>query len=140
MKTKFDSRVRIDDGVQDCLFCEILQTRQREIVAENDLFLAFPDNFPVNPGHSLIVPKRHVTRLADLSPIEWKGLAEILIALQAKLNEELSPSGFNYGVNEGEAAGQTIPHLHLHVIPRFWGDVAEPRGGIRNFKKAIVAY
>src|SRR5260370_39549591 len=100
MKTKFDSRVRIDDGVQDCLFCEILQTRQREIVAENDLFPAFPDNFPGNPGHSLIVPKRPFTRLADLSPIEWKRPAESLIALHAKLNEGLSPSGFNSVVND----------------------------------------
>jgi diadenosine tetraphosphate (Ap4A) HIT family hydrolase len=67
-------------------------------------------------------------------------LGEILKAVRERLHEELRPDGYNIGVNEGEAAGQTIPHLHIHVIPRFVGDVHKPRGGIRNIKKALIPY
>lgn len=126
--------------VEECIFCDLQTSRARRIIAENSLFFAVPDQYPVSRGHTLVLPKRHLTTLADLDSKEMSALGEILKAVREKLREELDPDGYNIGVNEGEAAGQTIPHLHIHVIPRFAGDVDEPRGGIRNIKKALIPY
>jgi len=123
-----------------CVFCNILLNDDRPMIADNALCFAVIDHFPVNPGHALIIPKRHVTRLLDLSREEVCALHDLLNTVQRKLAMEHKPDGFNIGVNEGEAAGQTIFHLHVHVIPRYAGDVDEPQGGIRNIKKALVAY
>jgi diadenosine tetraphosphate (Ap4A) HIT family hydrolase len=78
--------------------------------------------------------------LLDLSEEEMVSLRGILQLVKRELREGYSPDGYNIGINEGEAAGQTIAHLHIHVIPRYVGDVDEPRGGIRNIKKALVPY
>lgn len=123
-----------------CLFCSVLSDRSRPILAENSTYIAVPDMFPVNRGHTLIVPKRHVTSLFDLSSDEMAALAELLALLRATLDRDCNPDGYNIGVNEGEAAGQTISHLHIHVIPRYKGDVEIPRGGIRNIKTPLVPY
>lgn len=131
---------RFEIQLQDCVFCSILKQRQRPLVAENHLFFAVPDQFPVGRGHTLLLPKRHTTSLFDLTSDEAVALGEILKSVKKRLSHEFDPDGYNIGVNEGKAAGQTIPHLHVHVIPRYAGDVEQPRGGIRNIKKALVPY
>jgi diadenosine tetraphosphate (Ap4A) HIT family hydrolase len=89
------------------------------------------DGFPISPGHTLIIPKRHIDSFFRIDPEERESL--ILLLEQAKnlLTKDLSPDGFNIGINDGAAAGQTIPHLHIHLIPRYQGDQSDPRGGVR---------
>ena len=111
-----------------CPFCEPLQV---EIVTRYDSVFVVSDGFPVSPGHTLIIPVRHVQSFFELDAEEHCAMFEALKAVQEKLAASLSPDGFNVGINDGSAAGQTIPHCHLHVIPRYAGDVADPRGGIR---------
>jgi diadenosine tetraphosphate (Ap4A) HIT family hydrolase len=123
-----------------CIFCEILDTRSREILAENEYFIVVFDNFPVNKGHALLIPKRHISTPFDISRDEAVRLVEILQTTKENLDERFQPDGYNIGINVGAAAGQTIPHLHIHLIPRYVGDVENPRGGIRNLKQALVPY
>jgi len=123
--------------VQGCIFCNIPET---EIIAENDLALAFFDKFPVNQGHVLVVPKRHVETLFDADWQEVMAIDKLIFEVKDILQNRFNPDGFNIGVNVGQAAGQTIFHLHYHVIPRFAGDVENPRGGIRNIKPSLVPY
>ena len=89
------------------------------------------DGFPISPGHTLIIPKRHVASFFELTPEERADLLELLDAAKADLDQEFSPDGYNIGVNDGAAAGQTIAHVHIHLIPRFAGDRSDPRGGVR---------
>jgi Diadenosine tetraphosphate (Ap4A) hydrolase and other HIT family hydrolases len=91
-------------------------------------------------GHTLIVPKRHVASLFEITTEEMSSCWELLHAVKSRLDERFAPDGFNVGVNVGEAAGQTVFHLHIHVIPRYKGDVPDPRGGIRRFKKSLVPW
>lgn len=123
----------------DCVFCQLRKHEDRQILARTQSFFAVRDKYPVNVGHTLLIPFRHVSRLRDLSVEEFGDLRQILGMVQDELADQ-SAEGFNVGVNEGEAAGQTIPHLHIHVIPRYTGDVDSPRGGIRNLKTALVEY
>lgn len=93
------------------------------------------DAFPVAPGHALLVPKRHVADWFGASPEERAELAEATLTAQRRILKRAGaspPDGFNVGINAGEAAGQTVFHLHVHVIPRYRGDVPKPRGGVRN--------
>jgi len=112
-----------------CVMCE--HASSRELAASNTLAAAFADGFPLTPGHTLIVPRRHESDFLALSLAEqaaiWALVADVCRHIQARH----SPDGYNLGVNIGEAAGQTVGHAHLHVIPRYQGDVADPRGGIR---------
>jgi diadenosine tetraphosphate (Ap4A) HIT family hydrolase len=98
---------------------------------ESEFAVAFPDGFPVTEGHTLVIPKRHVASLFELSDEEqaavWKLVAQVRVSLVA----ELRPDGFNIGLNDGPAAGQTVMHAHVHIIPRRRGDVVDPRGGVR---------
>ena len=121
----------------DCVFCA---KSGLDIIAENDLAKAFYDQFPVNEGHVLIVPKRHVTGYFEATLEEIGAINELIFEVKAILDSKYKPDGYNIGVNVGYAAGQTIFHLHMHVIPRYDGDVADPRGGIRRIKKSIVPY
>lgn len=121
----------------DCFFCSRPET---EILAENDLAIAFLDKFPSNEGHTLIVPKRHVAGLFEATDEEMAGIWELLKEVKEKIDEQFAPDGYNVGVNVGEAAGQTVFHLHIHVIPRYKGDVPDPRGGIRRLKKSLVPW
>jgi diadenosine tetraphosphate (Ap4A) HIT family hydrolase len=109
-------------------------------MAENELAVAFKDAFPVNPGHTLIVPKRHVEGLFDLDPGELAALWSLLPEVQQRLEARHSPAGYNIGVNVGEAAGQTVEHVHVHLIPRYAGDVEDPRGGVRWVVPVRAAY
>ena len=124
----------------ECIFCQMLVKRDREILAENGDFFAVEDQFPVNEHHSLIIPKRHVLTLGHLREAEANSFFLILRQVQEHIRKTHSADGFNIGVNEGSAAGQTILHLHVHVIPRYVGDVKNPRGGVRNLKPALVEY
>jgi diadenosine tetraphosphate (Ap4A) HIT family hydrolase len=89
------------------------------------------DGFPVSPGHTLIISKRHVGSLFDLSIEERIDLLALLDRAKATVEMEFGPDGYNVGINDGAAAGQTIPHLHVHLIPRYAGDQPDPRGGVR---------
>lgn len=98
--------------------------------ADDDV-AAFPDGYPLNPGHSLVVPTQHVADLNELSAGTRRRLWELVDVVREALAEEFQPDGFNIGVNLGAAAGQTVGHVHIHVIPRYAGDVDDPRGGVR---------
>jgi diadenosine tetraphosphate (Ap4A) HIT family hydrolase len=111
-----------------CPFCHVEESR---IIVENETAVVFPDAFPVADGHVLVVPKRHVASLFDLSDEEQISIWKLVALVRGKLVSELHPEGFNVGVNDGVAAGQTVLHAHVHLIPRRTGDVANPRGGIR---------
>lgn len=112
----------------DCPFCPPAAAR---IFHEDPLVLGVWDGYPVSPGHALLVPRRHVATWFDASPAERDDLAEGIEHARAAILRRHSPDGFNVGMNLGAAAGQTVPHLHVHVIPRYAGDVADPRGGVR---------
>lgn len=111
-----------------CRFCTLPAER---IWLANDHALAFRDGYPVSEGHSLVVPRRHLVSIFDGTDEELQGLWSLVSRVRVALVDEFSPDGFNVGVNDGRAAGQTIMHGHVHVIPRHGGDVADPRGGIR---------
>ena len=112
-----------------CPFCHLPNDR---IEAQNDLAVAIRDAYPVNPGHTLVIPRRHVASWFEATVEERAAMLELADLARQTLQDELAPDGFNLGINDGEAAGQTIPHLHLHVIPRFDGDVDDPTGGVRG--------
>jgi len=103
------------------------------VLALDDLFAVVSDKFPVSPGHVLIIPRRSLTRFQELNAGEKSRLLEWVDWAQARLQQTLTPvpEAFNLGVNDGKAAGQTMPQFHFHVIPRRSGDVADPRGGVR---------
>lgn len=111
-----------------CTYCSLAAAR---IIDESALSIAFKDVFPVSPGHTLIIPRRHTDSFFDLTNQEREDMMALLMRVKNKLQEELQPQGFNIGINEGFAAGQTVQHTNIHLIPRFKGDVADPRGGIR---------
>jgi diadenosine tetraphosphate (Ap4A) HIT family hydrolase len=113
----------------DCPFCQLPPTR---ILAENAHAVAVADAFPVSAGHSLIIPRRHNDSFFELAPNEVLALYELLSRMKFQLDRQLKPAGYNVGINFGEAAGQTVTHLHVYLIPRFFGDVTERRGGVRN--------
>ena len=111
-----------------CPFCTLPSER---IVEENQLASWIDDGFPVSKGHSLIIPKRHLGSFFDISLEERLAMLELLDKAKAAIDKDLKPDGFNIGINNGSAAGQTVPHLHLHLIPRYAGDVEDARGGVR---------
>lgn len=98
------------------------------------------DGFPVNKGHLLVIPRRHIENLFGLNRQEWNELQNAIADSKVFLDKNYKPDGYNIGVNVGKYAGQTVFHLHVHIIPRYKGDVENPRGGIRNIKKALVEY
>jgi diadenosine tetraphosphate (Ap4A) HIT family hydrolase len=120
-----------------CIFCDY---NREEIIEQNKLAYLIYDNYPVNKGHMLIIPFRHVHNFFELTEEELIAIYELLIEGQEKLKEEVKANGFNVGINIGAAAGQTVFHAHVHLIPRFHGDVEDPRGGIRNIKKPLIEY
>ena len=111
-----------------CFMCSI---DPESIVAKNELATAIRDGFPVSPGHTLIITKRHAETWFDATKNEQSAVLELVDEVKSALDDELHPGGFNIGLNVGEVAGQTVPHLHVHVIPRFKGDIDDPTGGVR---------
>lgn len=112
-----------------CVFCQKPAT---EIILENDLAKAFYDQHPVRKGHLLIVPKQHYATYFEVPEATLMAMQALLQAGKAFLDQEVHPAGYNIGINVGEAAGQTVMHAHIHLIPRYLGDVVDPRGGIRR--------
>ena len=98
---------------------------------ETDSAIAFLDNFPISLGHTLVIPGDHIGALMELPENDLSEIWDLVAHVRKLLIEKYKPDGFNIGINEGAAAGQTVPHAHIHIIPRFKGDVADPRGGIR---------
>lgn len=111
-----------------CPFCTLPQAR---IIDTSRYGLVVRDAFPISPCHKLIIPKRHVGSFFDLYSDEREDLMSLLAAAKANVETEFKPDGYNIGINDGPAAGQTVPHLHIHLIPRYKGDMPDPRGGVR---------
>ena len=111
-----------------CPFCTLPLER---IIDSNDLALVIRDGYPVSPGHSLVIPKRHIGSWFEITPEEQSAMLDLLGRAKVVLEEEFKPDGYNIGINDGPTAGQTVPHLHMHLIPRYNGDLEDPRGGVR---------
>ena len=116
------------DPNNPCLFC----TAPRGVSRKNNLAFSARDSFAVSPGHTLIIPRRHVSSFFDLTPEEINACMELITEERKVLDEEFNPDGYNIGVNIGPAAGQSILHVHIHLIPRYEGDVDNPQGGVRH--------
>ena len=112
---------------QDSPFC-----RSRNIVIENDLAYADYDTYPASPGHALVITKRHVAEYFQATPDEKAAIWSLVDQMKPILDEEYSPDAYNVGVNIGKTAGQSVPHIHIHIIPRYKGDVENPLGGVRG--------
>jgi diadenosine tetraphosphate (Ap4A) HIT family hydrolase len=121
----------------DCQFCMIGADR---IIAGNEHAIAIRDLFPISPGHTLIIPRRHVGSWFDAQMVERVAMLTLADVQKAEIDKQLKPDSYNLGINDGPAAGQTISHLHLHLIPRFTGDVQDARGGIRWLIPSKAAY
>lgn len=121
-----------------CPFCETIS--DGSFRWSNEHAVAFADGFPLNTGHTLIVPRLHVADLFELTPEVRAGVWALLDVVHAELRDQIPADGFNVGVNVGEAAGQTVGHVHVHLIPRCLGDNADPRGGVRWVVPARAAY
>jgi diadenosine tetraphosphate (Ap4A) HIT family hydrolase len=113
--------------VNNCVFCG-----DQDKVLENTQCFAIYDRFPVSKGHMLIIPKRHFPNYFEATKDELVGLDKMIFEAQKKINSIYNPDGYNIGINCGEVAGQTVMHTHIHLIPRYTDDVADPRGGIRG--------
>lgn len=110
-----------------CLFCN-----KTEVIIENDYWMCIYDNYPVSDGHTLIIPKRHFNDYFQTTEQERTSFNDILFDIKGYLDSEYSPDGYNVGFNVNEEGGQSIFHCHVHVIPRYRGDVENPRGGVRG--------
>lgn len=113
--------------MKTCPFCN-----RANKLYENELAQAFYDEFPVSKGHLLVTPKRHEADYFKLTQAEREAIQELLEQGKAQLDKVEQPDAYNLGVNIGEAAGQTVFHCHVHLIPRYFGDVANPTGGVRG--------
>ena len=111
-----------------CIFCNLPKKR---IIRESKYFIVTRDIYPISENHTLIISKRHIRFFEDLSLNERQELIELIFSIQQNLKKKFCYQDFNIGINDGENAGQTIPHFHLHIIPRIQGDVDDPKGGIR---------
>lgn len=112
-----------------CIFCGMNSER---VIYENSHVYAIKDGYPVTKGHTLIITKRHISNYFDLTAFEKQSIDEAIMHLKQELDQQYHPDGYNIGINNGEAAGQTIMHLHVHLIPRYKGDMENPRGGVRG--------
>jgi len=111
-----------------CPFCTLPAER---IIHKSQHGVIIRDGFPISPGHTLVIPRRHVDSFFNLTADEKLDLLGLLEIAKAGVESEFKPDSFNIGINDGPAAGQTVPHLHIHLIPRYTGDVPDPRGGVR---------
>ena len=126
-------------AASECPFCA-RASAGAGLLASNGLAVAFADGFPVSPGHSLVVPRRHVSDYFELTREEQAAVWALVGEVKVALDRERSPAGYNLGINVGPAGGQTVWHAHVHVIPRFTGDVEDPRGGVRRVLRAKAPY
>ncbi len=107
---------------------------------ENELAYALTDTNPVSPGHCLIVPRRHVAEFFDATKEEKLAIFDLIDEMKAIIDKKHNPDGYNIGVNIGKAAGQSVPHIHIHMMPRYTGDIENPRGGVRGVIPAKQKY
>jgi diadenosine tetraphosphate (Ap4A) HIT family hydrolase len=114
------------------LTCPFCTPSPDDVIIDHELAYALYDRYPVNPGHVLVIPWRHVAGWFEATDQEQQALLAVLDRVKDLLDERYHPDGYNIGINVGEAAGQTVMHLHIHVIPRYKGDVGDPRGGVRG--------
>ncbi len=122
---------KADNSQPECPFCNAV--RDGRVIASNVEAYAIHDKFPVTEGHMLVIPVRHFADFFEISDSEHEAVFDLLCAMRRKLLDDDSRiTGFNVGVNVGEVAGQTVPHCHIHLIPRRIGDIDRPRGGIRG--------
>ena len=121
-----------------CPFC--VRYEELEVGASNEDCVSFLDAFPLSPGHTLVVPKRHEPNFFSLTAQEHTSLWQLVDEVRSALIETHAPDGWNIGINVGNAGGQTIDHAHVHVIPRYFGDQPDPRGGVRRIFPERAAY
>lgn len=126
------------DATGDCPFC--CPDAERELITESAQAYAIPDKYPVSEGHTLVLPKRHVPSYFALHEAEQAACWMLAQRVQMLLQNRYHPDGFNVGINTGAAAGQTVPHAHIHVIPRYEGDVQNPTGGVRGVIPGAADY
>lgn len=112
-----------------CIFCT---PGPADIILENEYSYARYDKYPVSPGHLLIIPKRHISSIFHGTEHETTALWKLVRDAKDFLDRKYSPDGYNIGINDGVPAGQTVMHLHIHIIPRYSGDMADPKGGVRG--------
>lgn len=106
--------------------------KNRNRIIENDIGFVILDGFPVSEGHCLVIPKRVYADYFESTYEEIMGLQKLVIETKSYLDQNYNPDGYNVGINCGEVSGQTVPHVHIHVIPRYAGDMENPRGGVRG--------
>lgn len=118
------------NNFENCLYCNDKDIKSR-VIFEDNLVMVFPTNIPITPGHLLICTKRHISKIDDLSNEELKAIKNLIVRLKNTLTKIFSSEGFNIALNEGQNAGQSIDHLHIHIVPRKTGDTGiyeyEPR-------------
>ena len=137
-KTAIERSGRTIHASESCVFCQRITSP--DVVAQSELAVAFPDAYPVSRGHTLIVPRRHESDFFALSEQEQRALFDLVVVVKSRLDGEFRPDGYNLGLNAGADAGQTVPHAHLHIIPRYHGDAVDPRGGVRWVLPDRAAY
>ena len=119
--------------MDNCPFCNIEKTADKSrIVYQDDTWIAIYDNYPVSQGHVLLIPKRHVETFFNLNMVEFSSIGVTIGIIKMILDKKFHPDGYNIGANCGEVAGQTVMHCHIHIIPRYKGDMENPRGGVRG--------
>jgi diadenosine tetraphosphate (Ap4A) HIT family hydrolase len=121
----------------DCPFCE---PDEQRVFLRSDLVFGLWDGYPVSPGHALLITRRHVSSWFDASVEEQQAMAAAIAHAKAEIEKHHRCDGYNVGFNADEAAGQTVFHLHVHVIPRYRGDTPNPRGGVRGVIPGKAAY
>ena len=119
--------------MEKCPFCDIEKLIDEDrIIYQDSTWIAILDNYPVSKGHTLLIPKRHCETYFDLNFIELESVGVTIGVIKRLLDTKYKPDGYNIGINCGEAAGQTVMHCHIHIIPRYNGDCENPRGGVRG--------
>jgi diadenosine tetraphosphate (Ap4A) HIT family hydrolase len=114
---------------ENCIFCK--KNNEKSLYTGDNFYLIY-DSYPVNKGHILIISKKHKMDYFTLNSAEKKELNQLIIKAREIIEKDNTPSGYNIGMNCGEDAGQTVMHFHCHLIPRYHGDMKDPRGGIRH--------
>jgi diadenosine tetraphosphate (Ap4A) HIT family hydrolase len=127
--------------MKGCPFCNIENLINSDrIVYQDSTWIAIYDNYPVSKGHVLLIPKRHCASYFDLNFIELESVSVTIGIIKKLLDKKFNPDGYNIGMNCGEAAGQTVMHCHIHIIPRYNGDCENPRGGVRGVIPSRMNY
>jgi len=124
--------------MDDCIFCKNFD--KDKIVYEDSTWVAVYDSYPVSKGHVLLIPKRHCETYFDLNFIELESISVTIGIVKRLLDKKFKPDGYNIGINCGKSAGQTVMHCHIHIIPRYNGDMEDPRGGVRGVIPEMQKY